>query len=152
MRNLLYFIVLGLFIYSCSSTQSRNGVLYGEEGLGPYDTTQTEAAGDTVRIENDSLEYEIIIIEPGFSTFLSSVARPEGFYSQSYLENKNRFLVVDHNQRVQQPSRYDPDIYVQRIDYDPQIDYGYEVNYKLYYWFVFLSRQYNQRFSVSTRI
>ena len=152
MRNLLYFLLLGLFIYSCSTPQSRNAALYGEEGLGPYDTTDTAAANDTVRIANDSLEYEIIIIEPGFSTFLNSIARPEGYYSQSYLENKNRFLVADYNQRVQQPFRYDPNIYEQQINYDPQIDYGYEVNYKLYYWFVYLSQRYNQRFSVPTRI
>ncbi|HET8753043.1 MAG TPA: DUF6146 family protein, partial [Salinimicrobium sp.] len=71
---------------------------------------------------------------------------------QSYLENKNRFLVTDYNQRVRQPFRYNPDIYSQEINYDPQIDYGYEVNYKLYNYFVFLSERYNQRFSVSTRI
>lgn len=152
MKNLFLFILLGVFIYSCSSTRDREGALYGEEGPGPYDTTETAAASDTVRIANDSLEYEIIIIEPGFSTFLHSVARPEGYYSQSYLENKNRFLVADYNQRVQQPFRYDTDIYTQEINYDPQIDYGYEVNYKLYYWFVYLSRRYGERFSVPTRI
>lgn len=150
MKNLLYIFLLGVFIYSCSSPRER-GPLYGEASDGLYDTTET-AANDTVRIANDSLEYQIIIIEPGFSTFLQSIARPEGYYSQSYLENKNRFLVTDYNQRVQQPFRYSPEIYAQEINYDPSIDYGYEVNYKLYYWFVFLSRQYNQRFSVPTRI
>lgn len=156
MKNFLYVALLGFFIYSCSTT--RDGALYGEPGAGPYDTTETDmpdtlrVENDTVRISNDSLEYEIIIIEPGFAYFLNSIARPEGYYSQSYLESKNRFLVADYNQRVQQPFRYDPDIYMQQINYNPQIDYGYEVNYKLYYWFVYLSRQYNQRFSVPTRI
>lgn len=125
--------------------------MYGDNDRSLYDTTDV-AANDTIRIANDSLEYEIIIIEPGFSTFLNSIARPEGYYSQSFLENKNKFLVADYNQRVQQPFRYDPEIYAQQIEYDPRIDYGYEVNYKLYYWFVYLTRQYNQRFSVPTRI
>ena len=141
MKNLIYVFILGLFIYSCSSTKSRD-MNTSEDGA---------ALNDTVVIANDELEYEIIIIEPGFSYFLASQAQPEGYYSQSYLENKNRFLVSDYNQRVQQPFRYDPDIYVQEINYDPSIDYGYEVNYKLYYYFVYLSRKYNQRFSVSTR-
>lgn len=107
---------------------------------------------DTVRISNDSLEYEIIIIDPGYSYFLHAIAKPEGYYSQSYLENKNKFLVAEFNQRVREPFRYDPDIYFQEINYDPSIDYGYDVNYKLYNYFVYLSRRHNQRFSVPTRL
>lgn len=142
MKNLIYVFILGIFLYSCSSTRNRD--------IGTADDAKTQA--DTVVIANEELEYRIIIIEPGFSYFLASEAQPEGYYSQSYLENKNRFLVSDYNQRVHEPFRYDPDIYVQEINYDPNIDYGYEVNYKLYNYFVFLTRKYNQRFSVSTRL
>ncbi len=142
MKHFLYILLMGVFIYSCGPTRDRS--------LEPGNGQITE--NDTVRIANDSLEYEIIIIDPGFAYFLASQARPEGYYSQYYLENKNRFLVTEYNQRVNQPFRYDPDIYVQEIQYDPSIDYGYEVNYKLYYYFVYLSRRYNQRFSVPTRI
>ncbi|WP_424493569.1 DUF6146 family protein [Salinimicrobium sp. GXAS 041] len=154
MRNLLLFIILGLSIYSCSTTRSTNGVLYGTTDPEPYDTTDVavNAEQDTVVIANPELEYEIIIIEPGFGTFLNSIARPEGYYSQSYLENKNQFLVTDYNQRVKQPLRYNPEIYAQEINYDPQIDYGYEVNYKLYNYFVYLTRRFNQSFSVPARL
>ena len=141
MKNLLYILLLGLFIYSCSSTRDRN-MQAGEEMV----------ENDTVRISNDSLEYEIIIIDPGFSYFLNAVARPEGYHSQSYLENKNRFLVADYNYRVKFPQQFDPNIYEMEINYDPTIDYGYDVNYKLYNYFVYLSRKYNQRFSVPTRL
>lgn len=140
MKNLLYVLLLGLFIYSCSSTR--------KSGM---NTNEPVAEGDTVRIANDSLEYEIIIIDPGFSYFLNAIAHPEGYYSLPYLENKNEFLVIDYNQRVRQPMRYDPDIYTQEINYDPGIDYGYDVNYKLYNYFVYLSRKYGERFSVPTR-
>lgn len=146
MKNLSYILIFGLFIYSCSATKDRN---MGNQN-DPYAVDSTSA--DTVRIANDNLEYEIIVIEPGFSYFLNSRAKPEGYYSQSYLENKNQFLVSDYNQRVRQPFRYNSNIYSQEINYDPNIDYGYEVNYKLYFYFVFLSERYNQRFSVSTRI
>ena len=147
MRNFLLFIFTGLMIYSCSSagdtaTQPRD----------PYDADTLSVGNDTVRIANDSLEYEIMIIDPGFSYFLASQARPEGYHSQSYLENKNKFLVADYNQRVNQPFNYNPNIYEQEINYDPQIDYGYEVNYKLYNYFVYLTYRYKQRFSVSTRL
>lgn len=139
MKNFIYIVILGLFVYSCGSTRDRN--------LGDSQVNE-----DTVRIANDSLEYEIIIIEPGFNLFINSIARPEGYYSQQYLENKNRFLVSEFNQRVSQPQNYNPDLYLQEINYNPSIDYGYEVNYLLYNYFVFFSRHYNQKFSVPTRI
>jgi hypothetical protein len=104
-------------------------------------------ANDTVRIANEELEYEIIIIEPGFHSWMLGRAKPEGYYSQSYLETRNRIWVVEWNQRVIQPGRFNPNLYLMQIDYDPRIDYGYEVNYKLYYYFVYFQLQYNQRLS-----
>ncbi len=142
MKNLLYILVLCLFIYSCSTTKNRD---FTKKEI-------TANANDTVRIANDSLEYEIIIIEPGFNLFINSIAKPRGYYSQSYLENKNKFLVQEYNSRVAQPFRYNPNLYIQEINYDNFVDYGYEVNYMLYNYFVFFSREYNQRFSVPTRI
>lgn len=100
---------------------------------------------DTVTIANESSNYEIIIIEPGFQTWLQSIARPEGYYSQSFLENRNQIMVISWNQRVLEPIRYDPMLYEMQINYDPLIDYGYEVNYKLYNYFIYFQRKYNQR-------
>ena len=105
----------------------------------------TQQEGDTVRIASDSTEYEIIIIEPGFYTWLQSIARPEGYYSQTYLENRNQILVINWNQRALQPLRYGGDLYQMQINYDVNIDYGYEVNYKLYNYFIYFQRKYNQR-------
>ncbi|MCB7480035.1 DUF6146 family protein [Christiangramia sediminis] len=142
MKNIIYILLLGLFVYGCGSSGGKNF---------PSDKIKN-AENDTVRIANDSLEYEIIIIEPGFNLFINSIAKPRGFYSQNYLENKNRFLVPEYNQRVTQPMTYNPELYLNEINYDPNIDYGYEVNYLLYNYFVYFSRNYNQRFSVPTRI
>lgn len=100
---------------------------------------------DIVRIENDELEYEIIIIEPGFNAWLNSIARPEGYYSQNYLETRNTQWVLAWNQRVMQPFQFDPNLYQLQIDYQPQIDYGYEVNYKLFNYFIYFQQTYNQR-------
>ncbi|WP_299799458.1 DUF6146 family protein [uncultured Maribacter sp.] len=104
-----------------------------------------QVRGDTITISSDKTEYEIIIIEPGFNTWLSSIAKPEGYYSQNFLENRNYIMVVEWNNRVMQPSRFDPNLYELRIDYSNQIDYGYEVNYKLYNYFIYFQRKYNQR-------
>ncbi len=104
-----------------------------------------KTVGDTIEIASDSTEYEVIIIEPGFNFWLNSIARPEGFYSQPYLENRNQILVINWNQRVLQPLRFNPNLYELQINYDPNIDYGYEVNYKLYNYFIYFQRKYNQR-------
>lgn len=95
-----------------------------------------------VVIANDSLEYEIIIIEPGFNLFLQTVAQPEGFYSQVYLENKNLLYVSNYNTRVNQPFQYNPNIYENLIDYNSNVNYGYDVNYKLFNYFEFIQRKY----------
>ena len=104
-----------------------------------------QVEGDTVSIASDKTEYEIIIIEPGFNIWLASIAKPEGYYPQSFLENRNQIMVLEWNQRVLQPSRYNPNLYEMQIDYSRQIDYGYEVNYKLYNYFIYFQRKYNQR-------
>jgi len=100
---LRYFIVLVAIVslYSCRST-TKSAV------------TQTRKE-KPVRIANDSLEYEVIIFDIGFNTFLNSRARPRGFYGP------------------------------QTIDYESKIDYGYEVNYLLFNYFLFFEQKYNQR-------
>ena len=110
----------------------------------PVSRDTATADNDTIRIANDSLEYEVIIIDPGFNTWLASRARPRGYYGQSYLENKNRFWVREWNSRTLDPMRWG-DMYQMRIDYDQNINYGYEVNYLLYNYLVYFQLSNNQR-------
>ena len=133
---LLLIVVVGS---SCGS--SKEAITVSEEEKLAF----TKQEGDTIKIARDDIEYEIIIIEPGFNYWLQSIARPEGYYSQSYLEKRNNVYVIAWNQRVLQPLRYDPNLYELQIDYSPNIDYGYEVNYKLYNYFIYFQRKYNQR-------
>ncbi|MBU2905683.1 hypothetical protein KO529_12860 [Arenibacter algicola] len=132
-------ILFVLFLANCTSTKQAISVTDEEKAA----FSQTE--GDTITIRDEKTEYEIIIIEPGFDFWLQSIAKPEGYYSQSFLENRNRIMVIEWNQRVMQPYRYNSNLYELRIDYDPNIDYGYEVNYKLYNYFIYFQRKYNQR-------
>lgn len=130
MKTPFFLIALSLVILSCGSGKS---------------PVKIESNSDTVRIANDSLEYEIIIIEPGFNSWL--VTQPkESFYSQEYLESKNRSFVVEYNYRVQNPNRYPNSLYPERIDYNPNIDYGKEVNYLLYNYFIYFQEKYHQHF------
>ncbi len=131
--------VTTLLFINCSTTKDSLSITESEEN------TFKQVQEDTITISSEKTEYEIIIIEPGFTTWLSSIAKPEGYYSQNFLENRNNIMVLEWNNRVLQPSRFNPNLYELRIDYSKQIDYGYEVNYKLYNYFIYFQRKYNQR-------
>ncbi|MGB3607648.1 MAG: DUF6146 family protein [Psychroserpens sp.] len=137
MKNFIYQFMIAVVLCSCVASQSVSS-----------NTSQTEIPeDDIVRIANDDLEYEIIIIEPGFNAWLISMARPEGYYSQSYMEARNSIYVQAWNSRVLQVNRFDPNLYEMQIDYRPNIDYGYDVNYKLYNYFIYFQLTYNQKLS-----
>lgn len=135
----LALLALSLLFAGCSATKENLAISKEEKALFRSDSEEP------VEITDAETEYEIIIIEPGFHAWLNSMARPEGYYSQSFFESRNAIMVSNWNQRVLQPSLYDPGLYEMQIDYDPGIDYGYEVNYKLYNYFIYFQRKYNQR-------
>ena len=45
-----------------------------------------ESKEKPVIISNDSLEYEVIIIDTGFTLYLNTIAKPKNYYSLNYLE------------------------------------------------------------------
>ncbi len=108
-------------------------------------TPDAKDSKDIVRIANDSLEYEVIIMDPGFNSWLAGHSKPRGFYSETYLEGRNQIYVSEWNMRASQPQRYG-DLYAMRIDYDPNIHYGYEVNYLIYNYMVYFQITNNQKF------
>lgn len=136
MKNIIIALLFILVIISCTSSKN----IVTADG-----NTIATKISDTVKIANDSLEYEVIIIDPGFSAWLAGYAKPRGFYSESYLENKNLFWSIEWNSRFNQPQRYDPNLYEVRIDYDRSIHYGYEVNYLIYNYLVYFQITNNQK-------
>ncbi len=132
-------LLLTIFIMQCSGSKAVVDISKEEKEV--FNQNKSEA----VTIENDSLEFEIIIMEIGFNTWLHSIAKPRGYYTQEYMENRNQIYVINWNQRVLDPFNYDPNLYELRINYYPNIDYGYDVNYELYNYFIYFQRKYNQR-------
>lgn len=126
-KQLAFLLLLTFVFWACGSS--------------PINTKKSQKE-EPVVIANDSLEYEIIIIDPGFTYFLNAVAQPVGYYSQNYMEARNLAWVNTWNVRVQNPFQYNPNIYENTIDYQPNIDYGYEVNYKLFNYFLFAQQKY----------
>lgn len=144
MKTYILIILAGLgILFGC---KSKTGIQETATANNPKinDKEITTAVNDTVRIANEELEYEIIIIDPGFNTWLASRAQPRNYYSQQHLESKNRFWVTEWNIRAQQPQRYG-DLYLMQIDYQPNINYGYEVNYLLYNYLVYFQINNDQR-------
>jgi hypothetical protein len=133
MKTLFIFIVVFISIISCK-TQSFTS-----------NKVSNAVQGDTVKIVNKDLEYEVTIIDPGFSTWLYSRAFPRGYHSESYLESKNRVYVAEWNNRVLQPMRYDSSLYEMQINYDSTIHYGYEVNYLIYNYMIYFQNTYKQK-------
>lgn len=94
---------------------------------------------------SEESKYDIIIIDIGYNRWLNSIAKPKGYYSQSFLEQRNYLYVMEWNRRVLTPRQFSPQLYELQIDYDQNIDYGYDVNYQLYNYFIYFQRRYNQR-------
>lgn len=141
-----YFLVLLLITFFAACGGSRTAEQSVLDDITPEEQQVFESeTADTVRIGNDSTEYDIIIIDPGFTIWLNRIAQPRGYYTQSFMEYRNRIFVTNWNIRVNQFQQYDPNLYVLPINYDPTIDYGYEVNYMLFNYFIYFQRKYNQR-------
>ena len=135
MKPFFYTILVCVLLVACNTTKNNTVV----------EEAKPIIENDTIRISNEALEYEIIIIDSGFSSWFVTRAKPEGFYSQSYLETKNNLFVNAWNIRVLDPNLYDSNLYEMQINYEYGTDYGYEVNYKLYNYFIYFQLKYNQK-------
>jgi Family of unknown function (DUF6146) len=132
-----YFGIILLILVAFTSCDSSKAVV--KEG------DVAAVSNDTIQIANVGLEYEIVFIEPGFESWLVT-QKPEGYYGQSFLEGRNRLFVTEFNRRVQNFQLYDRNLYELEINYDFNLDYGYEVNYMLYNYFLYFQERYNQSF------
>jgi hypothetical protein len=100
------------------------------DGFSQERNDRYKAKTDTVAI--DSLEYKIIVLDPGFEAWLATKPSKE-FYSKEYYEQKNRLYVSEWNQRYM--NSRNNGLYETYIDYNYNVDYGLDINYKLYYYF-----------------
>jgi hypothetical protein len=83
-------------------------------------------------LASDSLVRELIIIDPGFDSWLVTQP-PMDFYSKEYYRQWNIRYTTEWNRRYLAGRRNG--LYESYIDYDPNIDYGLVINYRLFYYF-----------------
>jgi Family of unknown function (DUF6146) len=86
----------------------------------------------TDTVSADSMEYRLIIMDPGFDSWLETKPSKD-FYSNEYYAQKNRLYVAEWNQRYL--TLHINDLYDNYIEYKPNTDYGIDINYRLYYYF-----------------
>jgi hypothetical protein len=120
-KTVLILIVILTAIYSNGFSQNKR------------DRYKTKV--DTVAV--DSLEYSLIILDPGFEAWLASQP-PKEFYSKEYYEQKNRLYVSEWNQRYL--TSRNNGLYENFIDYNYHTDYGLDINYKLFYYFKYFEQ------------
>lgn len=127
-------LMIGLLFLTMSCVSSQNSPLkYADEVEGKGKTVFDNGS---VTITNSEVEYEVIIFDNQFERWFVTQARPRGYYSKTFLETKNRQWVQRFNAR----SRSGVNGFDYTIDYQPMIDYGYEVNYMLYNYLLYFQQ------------
>ncbi len=99
-------------------------------------------ATNTVDTE-DSVSYELIVLDPGFESWFLTYSKPSWYHSQQYYETWNEQYVNawNYNSIWHRNAR----LLDGQIDYNPQIDYGLDINHKLFYYFQYVENELNIR-------
>lgn len=90
----------------------------------------------------DSVEYELIVFDARFDSYLLAQPYPQWYYSDEYYRRWNQRYTIEWNLRHSNPLQYG-DFYETHIPYDINIDYGIEFNFRLYHYFQFIEKEYN---------
>lgn len=78
-------------------------------------------------------KYELIVLDPGFDTWFITTWSPAKDRSVEYYSNWNNQYVIAWNNKAMHA--HTSQLFNNTIQYNPQIDYGIEVERKLYYYF-----------------
>lgn len=103
--------------------------------LGLMACNTPEKAGKTEKTpkiaETDSTEYKLLVFDAGFETWFTQNRKPAWYHEKSYYKNHNTRYVTEWNNKVRRGAPG----FDQEINYDPSVDYGLEIEHKLYYFF-----------------
>ena len=127
--SLFYFIPITVFL-----------IAFMVSSCGTTKPSATESQNIELISDKDSTEYELIVLDGGFESYIAT--QPSiNYHSQQYYEGWNKQYVTEWNIRHRNPLRYGG-FYETEINYDPMEDYGLELNYRLYYYFQFIKDRY----------
>ncbi len=89
-------------------------------------------------VVEDSVEYGLETFDPKFETWYSMHDSPALYHSQSYYESWNMQYVSAWNSRAMSGNRNS--FFENVIEYTPSIDYGFELNHELFYYFQYVEK------------
>jgi len=81
----------------------------------------------------DSTEYELLVFDPQFETWFQINYSPAKDHSNEYYQSWNNQYVTDWNYHYM--AGHYSSVFENYIDYDDFVNYGIELNRKLYYYF-----------------
>lgn len=122
MKQLVFFIGAFIFVIACST----------QKGIVKIEEDKDETA------EEDSVEYALETFDSKFDTWYLLHNNPSQYRSQEYYEGWNQRYIAAWNYNATQPGKrwfFEP-----VIGWDPTIDYGFELNHKLFYYFQYVER------------
>lgn len=85
----------------------------------------------------DSVEYDLETFDTRFETWYEFQKNPSQYRQQSYYEIWNRQYVSAWNAKS---ISYKSGFFEPIIGYDPTVDYGFEINHELFYYFMYVER------------
>ena len=112
-------LFLGLLIFACS----------GKKGL------VMVTSEDRVESTEDSVEYELTTFDSRFESWYDLNNSRSMFRSTGFYESWNRRYVAEWNIKTSQDPFFEP-----IVGYDYAVDYGFELNHKLFYYFQYVER------------
>ena len=119
MKQFLFIVVLFALVYGCNTQKSAVNVTKSDE----------EAV-------QDSTEYEVETFDNRFESWYEYHDRPATYRSQEYYESWNHQYVTAWNAKCARGGRnwhFEP-----VVGYNPGEDYGFELNHKLFYYFMYV--------------
>ena len=123
MKPAFFIAIIALLIWSCSPVKN---------------SSKTSAI--VLKNSHDSTEYEIVIIDNHFEQWYQLNYSEAKDRTDEYYHSKNLIAVLNWN------DYYWGGKYIEVVDsyinYQPQIDYGIEVNRKLYWYFKYVQENY----------
>lgn len=122
MKKILLLIVLAALIASCS---------------GPKSAVKIEPNENEIA-QQDSTEYELVVFDSGFESWYLMHNSPVMYRSQEYYEGWNLQYVNQWNYLATHSRRRS--FFEPIVGYEPGVDYGFELNHKLFYYFQYVER------------
>ena len=89
----------------------------------------------------DSIEYSLETFDTKFETWYALHNSPSHYRAQQYYEGWNRIYVSAWNYNATVPRKNRFFEYI--VGYDPTIDYGFELNHKLFFYFMYVEKVLN---------